>query len=127
MKKVFGIILPYIMIVFMALMSFVEVDYKLMIEGFVVGLLTGVWFICLQKMEGKKGIKLVFILNILLFVVLIVLGMLDLEIKLLSYLTARLAYMTALEIIGYYIVSQNKPHLSMTYRYSYKNKRRRYF
>lgn len=127
MKKVFGIILPYIMIAFMALMSFVEVDYKLMIEGFVVGLLTGVWFICLQKMEGKKGIKLVFILNILLFVVLIVLGMLDLEIKLLSYLTARLAYMTALEIIGYYIVSQNKPHLSMTYRYSYKNKRRRYF
>lgn len=127
MRKMFGIVLPYVMAVFMVLMSFVEIDYKFVIEGFVIGLLTGIWFMCLQKVEGTKGIQFVFILNIFVFIVLVTLGMLDLDIKLLSYLTARFAYITALEIMGYYIVYQNKPHLSMTYRYSYKNKRRRYF
>lgn len=111
----------------MAFMSLIEVDNKFMIEGFIVGLLTGLWFLCLQQIEGTKKVKLLFILNILLCVVLIVLGVLDLEIALLSSLMARLAYMMALEIIGYYVVYQNKPHLSMTYHYSYKNKRRRYF
>lgn len=127
MKKILGILLPYFMVICIACMSYVEISYKSMIEACIVGLLSGIWFVCLQKNEGTVRMKLGIVLSIVLFVVGIVLIVMTYQYEILKDLVNLLIYLIMIECAGFYIVSQNKPRFTMTYSYNYKNRRRRYF
>lgn len=127
MKKILGILLPYFMVICIGCMSYVEISYKSMIEACIIGLLSGIWFICLQKTEGTAGVKRMIILSMVLFIVGIVSIVIINQYENLNSLFNLLVYLLMMECAGYYIVSHNKPRFSMTYSYNYKNRRRRYF
>lgn len=127
MNKLLGIVFPYIMIAFVSAMNFVVINEKLLIEGLVIGLLSGMWFIFLHKSEATKGMKIGMIVSLIVFAGGVVVYFLNLDIPILSVLAPVLAYLLAMECVGLSVVLKNKPYRSMSYQYSYKNKRRRYF
>lgn len=127
MNRIMGVLLPYIIIGFVAVMQFVTMNQKIVLEALVIGLLIGLWFSCLHKTEGTVMMKLGLILSIVIFGVGMVLGFTNLHLDILPDFAAILGLLVGCECIGLYIVSQNKPTLSMTYKYSYRNRRRRYF
>lgn len=127
MNKILGIILPYLIIVFISIMQFVTMSQKLLLEAFVIGIVIGLWFLCLQKSEGTVMMKLAMVLSLVVFVVVTILGVFNLHLDILTDFTPIFAFITGCQCVGLYIVFHNKPTLSMTYKYSYKNKRRRYF
>ena len=127
MNKIFGMILPYMILAFVGIMNYVDFQYKLIVTALILGILIGLWFTCLQKCEGTVMMKLGMILSVILFVVAVILGMLNLHLDILSDLSSTLSLLIGLECAGLYIISKNKPTLNMTYKYSYRNKRRRYF
>lgn len=127
MNKILGIILPYLIIVFIGIMQFITITQKLVLEALVIGVIIGLWFLCLQKSEGTVMMKLGMILSLVIFVVATILGISNLHLDILTDFTPILALLSGCECIGLYIVSHNKTTLSMSYKYSYKNKRRRYF
>lgn len=127
MNKTLGLVLPYVMILFSGVMDMVEITHRNVLEALVIGILLSVWFICLSKAEGTVLMKLGFVLSIVIYMVAILLGFIDKNLKLLINLMPLLTLLTVLECMGLYFVCQNKPRSTMTYRYSYKNKRRRYF
>ena len=127
MNKTFAMIMPYIMLVFARIMNYVESDYQTVISTFVLGFLIGIWYYCVHKSEGTVMMKLGMVFNIVLFIVAAILGIANLHLDILSQLSPMFALLIGMECIGLYIVSQNKPRLNMTYKYSYKTKRRRYF
>lgn len=127
MNKFFSLVLPYIVLIFVGIMTTIDIAQKLVIEGLVIGILSGLWFMCLQKVEGTTLMKTGMILSLVFYVIGAILSFTNVKIQLLYDLGPILAYLIAIECIGLIIVCQNKPHLSMTYRYSYKNKKRRYF
>ena len=105
-------------------MQFVTIPQKLVFEALVIGITIGLWFLCLQ---GTVMMKLGMILSLVIFAVATILGISNLHLDILTDFTPILALISGCECIGLYIVSQNKTTLSMSYKYSYKNKRRRYF
>ena len=127
MNKIFGIILPYIMLAFVGIINTVEFEYKVIVAALILGFLIGIWFYCLHKSEGTVMMKLGIVFSLIIFVVALVLGMLNLHLEVLSQLSSMFAMLIGMECMGLYIVSRNKPRLNMTYKYSYRNKRRRYF
>lgn len=127
MNKILGIILPYLMVAFIGVMQFVTLPQKLVLEALVIGIIIGLWFLCLQKSEGTVMMKLGMILNLVIFVVALILGISNLHLDILTDFTPILALLSGCECIGLYIVFHNKTALTMTYKYSYKNRRRRYF
>ena len=124
MNKIVGILLPYLIIIFISIMQFVTIPQKLVFEALVIGITIGLWFLCLQ---GTVMMKLGMILSLVIFAVATILGISNLHLDILTDFTPILALISGCECIGLYIVSQNKTTLSMSYKYSYKNKRRRYF
>lgn len=127
MHKMLGFVLPYIMIVLSIIMSMMDIVHKDVLEAFVLGILLSIWFICVAKAEGTVLMKLGFILSVVIEIVAIVLGFVNSNLTLLVNLMPLLTLLALLECMALYFVYQNKPRSSMTYRYSYKNKRRRYF
>lgn len=127
MNKFFGLVLPYIMLIFLGLMIYVDVAQKLVIESLVIGILSGIWFMCLQRAQGTVLMRTLIILSIVLYIIGAVLGMVGVVTEILPDLIPAFVYLAAMECIGFIEVSLHKPHLSMTYAYSYKNRRRRYF
>ena len=127
MNKIVGILLPYLIIIFISIMQFVTIPQKLVFEALVIGITIGLWFLCLQKSEGTVMMKLGMILSLVIFAVATILAISNFHLDLLTDFTPILALISGCECIGLYIVSQNKTTLSMSYKYSYKNKRRRYF
>lgn len=122
MSTLISIFSPYIIILFSFVMTSVNVAYRSVIETVVIGLLIGIWFIHITKTEGKK-----YVLYLLAFtLVLLCCG----DVLCLMYdnvMSEIFVLCTVLEFFAIYIISKNKPRISMTYKYSFKNTRRRYF
>jgi len=127
MNKFIGIVMPYVMVVFIGIMEYVELSQKNVVNAFVLGILMGIWFWCIHKAEGTLMMKLGLVLNIVLFIVAGILGIFNTHLVLLSNLAPTLSLLIGVQCVALCIVINNKPNLSMTYRYSYKNKKRRYF
>lgn len=127
MNKFLGIVLPYIMIAVVAVLNMSEVIQKEVVEAVVIGIILAIWFVSITKSEGTVFMKLGVILNIVLNIAAIVLGMVMTEIPILTDLAPILILLTCVQCAGYYFIHNNKPTLTMSYKYSYKNRRRRYF
>ena len=89
--------------------------------------MTGCWFFNLEKTEGTKIVNIFMALSVCLFFGLVIANDLFLHIDLLSQFQLLFVYLGTNEIIGLYRVHKNKPYQGMTYKYSYKNRRKRYF
>lgn len=125
MNKILGMMIPYIILVCVGFMQSALIEKALI--AFVVGLLIGIEFLNLKKAEGTVLMKLGKIFTIFIFIVGFLLGMLNPHLLILPDLTNILALSIPLECIGLYMLYQNHPRYTMTYKYSFKNKRRRYF
>lgn len=122
MSKYISIIIPYIMVGIIFLFHFINVVYKDIILSILLGMLIGIWFLNVIKTEGKKPILIISCITLLLMFVGDVVSMLYLD-----AILPLLLLCTILQIFVIYMISKNKPRLTMSYRYSYKNKRKRYF
>ncbi len=125
MNKIIGMIIPYIMVVCVIIMQSVYVDNSVM--ALVVGLLIGIEFYHLRKAEGTVLMKSGKIVTIVICLVAFLLGYFNQHLTILPNLTTTLALMIPLECIGLYMICQNHPPYTMTYKFSFKNRRRRYF
>lgn len=127
MNKILGITIPYLIIAFIGLMSFISIEYQLIINSFVVGLLIGLWMYVITKCEGTNMMKSMMFVNTVLFIGLIIIGFVGLDSHIFSEVSKVSMLLLPIQFVAYYMVLKNKPRLSMSYRYSFKNKRKRYF
>lgn len=122
MKKVISIIIPYLIAGMTLLMSFPQFDYKNVVIASLIGLLVGIWILCSIHVEGTRlTLRLLWGTFILL-----VIG----DVVTFMYLKDMLPVMiftTVIQLFMIYLIYKNKPRISMTYKYSFKNKKRRYF
>lgn len=127
MKKMLGIICPYIILIIVYAVNIAHFEYDLLIKSFIVGLLIGIWYYCISSSEGSKAMIIAMIMNIIIFIVGIIAIEMIVELEFLQDIISIMCMFIGLECVALYIINQNQPRLSMTYKYSYKNKRRRYF
>lgn len=125
MNKIIGMIIPYIMIVCVMIMQSVLVDN--IIIALIMGLLIGIEFYHLRNAEGTVLMKSGKIVTIVICIVAFLLGYFNQHLTILPDLTPVLALMIPLECIGLYMIYQNHPPYTMTYKFSFRNRRRRYF
>ncbi len=118
-------VIPYIIIIGVILMQSVAMEE--IIVAIVIGLLIGLEFLNLKKAEGTVLMKFGKILTICIFVVAFLLGLFNQHLMILPDLTRVLALLIPIECINLYMIYQNHPRYTMTYKYSFRNKRRRYF
>lgn len=127
MKKLVGIIFPYIISGIVYLLSTIQFDYDIILKSLIVGGLIGMWYYCISSSDGTKAMMIAITINIIIFVVGVIVVCLLGYLKLLHDVVSIMCILVSLECVALYIVNKNVPRLSMTYKYSYKNKRRRYF
>lgn len=127
MNKVLTVILPYCIVVINTCLILFQVNDVMMLEGFVVGLLSSIWFIIVHKTQGTKDMKYITLFNIVLFLFVMIFALMNQHMTWISQAIPVLIYTLVIECFGFYILCKNKPTLSMTYHYSYKNSRRRFF
>ncbi len=127
MNKVVSFILPYMIVVIIACIHIFEVANSLLMDSFVLGILSGFWYLTIYKVEGTKRMKYLTLFNIVVFIAIIILSVLSIQIKWMDQVLPTLIYLVIMECFGFYVLYQNKPRYSMTYKFSFKNKRRRYF
>ena len=125
MNKILGMVIPYIIIIGVILMQSVVMEE--IIVAIVIGLLIGLEFLSLKKAEGTVLMKFGKILTICIFVVAFLLGLFNQHLMILPDLTRVLALLIPIECINLYMIYQNHPRYTMTYKYSFRYKRRRYF
>lgn len=126
MKKVIGVIMPYIIIGFVFLMYYIEIEYQNIIESLVIGLLIGIWILCITKCIGTLSMKIITGINCLVFIGVIIFSFL-LDNVIIQHLLPTCGMTVSLSLVCYYALSKQTPKLHMSYKYSYKNKKRRYF
>ena len=119
--------MPYIIIGIVALMSYVTMSHQLIIVAFIVGLLAGVWMVILMKCIGTVAMKTFVLINIVVLVAATMIGVYITDIKILTIISPVAALLVPMNIIGYVVVNSNKPKIGMSYKYSYRNRRKRYF
>lgn len=122
MSALISILSPYIIILFSFVMTSVHVAYQSVIETVVIGLLIGIWFIHITETEGKKYVLYLLTLTLILLCCGDALCLMYDNI-----MSDIFVLCTVLEVFAIYIIAKNKPRISMTYQYSFKNTRRRYF
>lgn len=127
MNKVVSFILPYMIVVIIACIHIFEVANSLLMDSFVLGILSGFWYLTIYKVAGTKRMKYLTLFNIVVFIAIIILNVLSIQIKWMDQVLPTLIYLVIMECFGFYVLYQNKPRYSMTYKFSFKNKRRRYF
>ncbi|UTY40096.1 hypothetical protein NMU03_04660 [Allocoprobacillus halotolerans] len=125
MNKILGMVMPYITIICVAFMQNVGMEQTAIV--FIIGLFIGLEFLNLKKAEGTVLMKLGKIFTIFIFLITFLLGVFNQHLLVLPDLTLTLALLIPIECIGLYMVYQNHPRYTMTYKYSFRNKRRRYF
>ena len=124
MKKVFGILLPYVSAVVVSLMQYVDFEYISTIEALMIGVLIGIWFYCIEGCDGTRGMLVISIITLLLCIGVVGCGFF---IELVEPYMYNAALWSGGELIGLYILMNNKPKQGMSYSYSYRNNKRRYF
>ncbi|MCD8027260.1 MAG: hypothetical protein LUF02_01035 [Erysipelotrichaceae bacterium] len=124
MKKVFCILLPYVSAVVALVMHSMNYEYISTIGALILGALIGIWFYCI---EGTDGTKVVIALSIITLILCIAIVGAGFFIELFEPYTYEAALWCGAELIGLYILFHNKPRQGMSYSYSYRNKKRRYF
>ena len=122
MHKFMSIVTPYILVGVILAIHFVDFSYNEIVQSCLLGVLIGTWFLNLKKTEGTKGI----LIGLMITFILLVVGGIVSFIYLYDIL-ASLMLCLILQLFALYIVSKNKPKLTMSYKYSYKTKRKRYF
>lgn len=125
MNKILAMIIPYITIICVVFMQNIMIEQTVIV--FIIGVLIGLEFLNLKKAEGTVLMKLGKMLTIFIFLITLLLGVLNPHLFILPDLTLLLALLIPLECIGLYMIYQNHPRYTMTYKYSFRNKRRRYF
>ncbi|MEG0593251.1 MAG: hypothetical protein RR512_08025 [Coprobacillus sp.] len=126
MKKTVGIIMPYIIVAFVLAMNYISIEYQNIMISLVVGLLVGIWMFAVSKCVGTMNMKILTGANCFIFIAGIIIALLLNE-GIMLYLSTTIGLLVPLNFISYYVLSQNKPKLHMSYGYSYKNRKRRYF
>ncbi|MCD7808077.1 MAG: hypothetical protein LUH02_01945 [Erysipelotrichaceae bacterium] len=124
MKRVLCILLPYVSAVVAILMQYVDFEYISIIEALVLGALIGIWFYCIGGCEGTRGMLVISVITLLLCVGVVGCGFF---IELVEPYMYEAALWSGAELIGFYILMNNKPKQGMSYSYSYRNNKRRYF
>lgn len=127
MNKVISFILPYMIVVIVASIHIFEIANSLIVASFVLGILSGFWYLTIYKVEGTKRMKYLTLFNIAVFIAMIILNFLTVQIKWMNQVFPTLIYLVIMECFGFYVLCQNKPRYTMTYKFSFKNKKRRYF
>lgn len=127
MKKVLSVLFPYIMIGYMWCSRFLSYPFHMIVDGLIIGLMIGIWIKLVASCQGTIMMKLATILNIVLLVLAAIFVFIIPEFSYFKDMISFLSMLIGLECIVLYLNYQNQPRLSMTYGYSYKNSRRRYF
>ena len=122
MNKFITFIIPYIIAALSFVTSIVDIEIKEELLAIAVGCLMCLWYIFIHKTEGTKGMIILMTLTFFILVAADVLAALFYF----PMLTA-LTFTTIIQLFALYVVSQNKPSYAMTYQYSYKNNKRRFF
>lgn len=126
MRKIIGIIMPYIIICFALIMSLIFIEFKNIIISLCVGLFIGIWLITIHKCPGTLNMIILTSLNCLLYTIGLIMS-LFIDIQIMHYLSIYISLLVPLNYICLYILLKHKSTLHMSYRYSYKNRKRRYF
>ena len=122
MNKVISVTIPYMIVIVSVVMNIGEfVDQDIVLAS-LMGLLIGIWLMSSFKTEGTKKILTMLIITFGLLIVMDVISFLYIKNAFPSLLLA-----TILQIFIFIIIQKNKPKISMTYKYNFKNKKRRYF
>ncbi len=122
MHKFVSIIIPYILVGVILIINFVSFSYKEIVLAIIMGILIGIWFLSVIKTEGTKSVLVSLFITLILLIAGDVISLIYLD-----DILSSLVLCSVLQLFALYIVSKNKPKLTMSYKYSYKNKRRRYF
>lgn len=126
MRKIIGIIMPYIIVGFVFIMNYASIEYQNIIVSVIVGLLIVLWLLAVYRCMGTINMKLLTGVNCCMFTVVLIIALL-IDYEILQYLSTTIGLLIPLNFFSYYVLSQNKPQLHMSYGYSYKNRKRRYF
>lgn len=124
MKKVFCILLPYVSTVMVLLMHSIEFEYISVTEALVLGVLIGIWFYCIEGTDGTRGMLTISVITLLLCIGVVGVGFF---IDLVEPYMYEAALWSGSELIGIFILMLHKPRQGMSYSYSYRNNKRRYF
>lgn len=122
MSKVLSIIIPYIMIIVAYVMSLIQWVFIGIIEAIVLGCLIGLWFLHARKTEGTKSTLVALCVTFVITIIVDIIASVYVP-----NILETLVLCSVLQLFALSMISKNKPRLTMTYKYSYKNKRRRYF
>lgn len=127
MNKFFSIIIPYMIVLNISFVHIFDIQESMIINSVVLAVLSSFWFMAIYKTEGTKLVKCLTIFNIVIFLFMMIFGLLNSKIEWLYDVVPTLIYLVMIECFGFYILCQNKPRYTMTYKFSFRNKRRRYF
>ena len=116
------LIVPYVIALFSFVMTSVFIPYQDAVEALVIGCLIGLWFLNVKKVEGYKPVLLLLGVTLVLFVLLDGLCLMYDHVLLDIFVLC-----TILQCFVIYSVYKNRPRLSMSYKFSYKDSKRRYF
>lgn len=122
MKKFLSLVIPYVMIAMVYLVSMISSDYHNIVLAFLMGLMIGFWFMCARKIEGTKGMLIMLTISFILMILGIVITCLYA-----FNMTSICVLCSILQLFILIIIYNNKPTISMTYKYNFRNKKRRYF
>lgn len=126
MNTFLSLLFPYMIVIWgMVHAAFIKIPDAF--HFLIVGLLIGLWFIQLKKAVGTPVMKRGMIITCVLLVIGLALSLRNVSFLFLKDISTLLALLLPLECIGFYIVCQNHMPYTMTYPYSFQNKRRRYF
>ena len=122
MKKFLSLVIPYVMIAMVYLVSMISSDYHNIVLTVLMGIMIGFWFMCARKIEGTKGMLIMLTISFILMILGIVITCLYA-----FDMTPICVLCSILQLFILIIIYNNKPTISMTYKYNFRNKKRRYF
>lgn len=122
MKKFLSFVIPYVMIAMVYLVSMISLDYHDIVLTVLMGLMIGFWFMCARKIEGTKGMLIMLTISFILMILGIVITCLYA-----FNMTPICVLCSILQLFILVIIYNNKPTIFMTYKYNFRNKKRRYF
>ena len=121
-KKFLSFVIPYVMIAMVYLVSMISSDYHNIVLTVLMGIMIGFWFMCARKIEGTKGMLIMLTISFILMILGIVITCLYA-----FDMTPICVLCSILQLFILIIIYNNKPTISMTYKYNFRNKKRRYF
>ena len=121
-KKFLSFVIPYVMIAMVYLVSMISSDYHNIVLTVLMGIMIGFWFMCARKIEGTKGMLIMLTISFILMILGIVITCLYA-----FDMTPICVLCSILQLFILVIIYNNKPTISMTYKYNFRNKKRRYF